>query len=153
MVPLQFFHMFCDRMDVAKTQRAPLSVFSALLNFFPKKNSSKGSPRQFFDVLQQWMFGNLKESPLSSRKESALGHLGLSKVFRNSFCEFDTLSFLTLSYPFAIFEPQIWRRLMPFPACFISRCVLHFKEHDARLRNKLWVHTSHLNDLHFQSKV
>ena len=32
------------------------------------------------------------------------------------FCEFDTLSSLTLSCPFATFEPQIWRRLMPFPA-------------------------------------
>ena len=36
------------------------------------------------------------------------------------FCEFDTLSFLTLWSPFAIFEPWVWRRLMPFPVCF--RC-------------------------------
>ena len=36
-------------------------------------------------------------------------------VFRNCFCEFDNLSFLTLSGPFVIFEPRIWLRLMLFP--------------------------------------
>ena len=46
-------------------------------------------------------------------------------------------SFLTLSCPFAIFEPKIWRRLMPFPACFLlylmfimlfERCNLNLAE-------------------------
>ena len=45
------------------------------------------------------------------------GRLGFSKVFRNFFWEFDTLSFDTLM-SFCYFEPEIWRRLMPLPACY-----------------------------------
>ena len=37
---------------------------------------------------------------------------------------------LTLGSPFAIFEPWIWRRLGPVPACLQSVSLrIHFKEH------------------------
>ena len=49
--------MFCDRMDVEKTQRVPLSVFSALWDFFSNflmsQNFTKVSPiHQYSDTLK-----------------------------------------------------------------------------------------------------
>ena len=68
----------------------------------------RGSPIQFFDVLQQRMLKNPKGSPLLA-------------------CQFDPIfelfgyckrKYLTLWSPFAIFELYIWCRFGPFPACF-----------------------------------
>ena len=53
------FLMFCDRMDVEKSQRAPtFSFFSALWDFLEIFFTV-----QFFDVLQQWMLKNAKGFP------------------------------------------------------------------------------------------
>ena len=80
--------MFCDRMDVEKPQRVPLSVFRhcetlarqsvhfLVCNFFKKKISKNF---QFSTTVNEY---------------------------------------LTLGSLFAIFEPWIWRRLGSVPACF-----------------------------------
>ena len=38
-VPLHFFNMFFDTMDVEKSQRVPFAVFLAWCDFFPKRKS------------------------------------------------------------------------------------------------------------------
>ena len=45
--------MFCDRMDVEKPKRVPLSVFRHCQTFFLKFFSLQRVPLQFFDILQQ----------------------------------------------------------------------------------------------------
>ena len=57
--PPFIFLMFCDRIDVEKPQRVAPFSFSALWDFFSKIFFlSKGSPFNFFDILQQ--IGGLK---------------------------------------------------------------------------------------------
>ena len=65
-VPLQFFLLFCVRVDVEKSQRVPPFSFSALWDFFLKIFLSKGSPLQFlWYFTTDWVFTNPKGSPLS----------------------------------------------------------------------------------------
>ena len=53
-VPLQLFRKFCDRMDVEKSQRVPLSIFLALWDFFPIF-FIEGSPiHQYFDIFKSF---------------------------------------------------------------------------------------------------
>ena len=83
-------------------------------SFFPRniqyRARLKGPPSIFWSLATQWMLENTKRSPFQFF--SAL------RLFSRNFgcCRreyFDTLN------PFAIFEPEIWRRLGPFPrACF-----------------------------------
>ena len=85
------FFMFCDRMDVEKPQRVPPFSFSALWDVSP------GAPLgPFF-----WYV-------IFSKKKS--------KNFRFST---SVNEYLTLGSLFAIFEPWIWRRLEPVPACLV----------------------------------
>ena len=56
--------MFCDRMDVEKPQRVPLSSFSALCDFFLFFFLPKGSPFNFFDILQQIVCLKIPKGPL-----------------------------------------------------------------------------------------
>ena len=58
--------MFCDRMDVEKPQRVPLSVFRHCETFFLNFFISKGFPLQFlWCFTTDWVFKNPKGSPLS----------------------------------------------------------------------------------------
>ena len=50
--PPCIFLMFCDRMDVEKPQRVPLSVFFGIVRFFSRKWKKKFF-LQFFHVLRQ----------------------------------------------------------------------------------------------------
>ena len=73
------FFMFCDRMDVEKPQRVPLSVF---------------------------------------RHCETLARQSVLFFEKFSFFEYCKREYLTLGSLFAIFEPWIWRRLGPVPACY-----------------------------------
>ena len=54
------------------------------------------------------------------------------KIF--SSCGYRRREYLTLGSPFAIFEPWIWRRLGPVPACFFSFFrVTYYIEQDKRV--------------------
>ena len=74
------FLIFCNKLKFQKAQRVPLSSFSALLDcfknlifrFFSKifpnffkyfLNVSKGSPLNFFDILQQTGFSKSRKGP------------------------------------------------------------------------------------------
>ena len=113
--PLQFL-MFCDRMDVEKPQRVPLSVFRHCETFFFENLffSPKGPPFNCDKNVDN--FGSV---PLLARQGFALAIPGapLGPFFAFSIFEYCKL---TLGSPFAIFEPWIWRRLGPVPACYFS---------------------------------
>ena len=137
-VPPAFFLMFCDRMDVEKAQRVPLSVFFGIVRFFPENDNF--CFLHFFYVLRQ--NGCWKTSkPLSvfrhcetlARQGLALASPGaplgpffwvcnfFEKFFFKKFRFSSTVKeYLTLGSLFAIFEPWIWRRLGPVPACFLN---------------------------------
>ena len=90
--------MFCDRMDVGKSQRVPPFSFFRHCETLARQGLAVASPGAslgpFFNVI-------------FSKKNS--------KIFRFS----TTVNeYLTLGSLFAIFEPWIWRRLGPVPACF-----------------------------------
>ena len=94
------FFMLCDRMDVEKPQRVPLSVF-----------------RHCETLARQ---GLALASP-----GAPLGPIFLVCIFfkKNFFFKKFRFSstvkeYLTLGSLFAIFEPWIWRRLGPVPACY-----------------------------------
>ena len=116
-VPPSIFLLFCDRMDVGKS----LSVFFGR-DFFPK---IKISPLQFFDVLRQKCWQFRKCPPFSAPGARASGPRRATRsiffeyvIFRKfSIFEYCKREYLTLGSLFAIFEPWIWRRLGPVPAC------------------------------------
>ena len=88
------FFMFCDRMDVEKPQRVPLSVF--------------------------------RHCETLARPGAPLGPFLVCNFFKKNFSKnfrFSTFvkEYLTLGSLFAIFEPWIWRRLGPVPACLLSQ--------------------------------
>ena len=90
----QFNLMFCDRMDVEKPQRVPLSVF--------------------------------RHCETLARPGAPLGPFLVCNFFKKNFSKnfrFSTFvkEYLTLGSLFAIFEPWIWRRLGPVPACLLSQ--------------------------------
>ena len=58
------FNVFGGRIDVEKSQRAPLCSFFSTLTFFPEKDFLQSVPLQLFDVLQQWMLKNPSSPPL-----------------------------------------------------------------------------------------
>ena len=96
-VPPAFFLMFCDRMDVEKPQRVPLSVFRHC------ETLARHSVHFLSIFFEKIIF----------------------KKFRFSIT---VKEYLTLGSLLAIFEPWIWRRLGPVPACFRSSR-LHFRYH------------------------
>ena len=86
------FFMFCDRMDVEKPQRVPPFSFSALWDVSEPRRAT----RSIFLVCNFF-----------------------KKIFEKfSIFDFCKKEYLTLGSLFAIFEPWIWRRLGPVPACF-----------------------------------
>ena len=115
------FLMFCDRMDVEKPQRVPSFSFSALWDFYSKICFfSKGIPLQ----LRQKCWQFRKCPPFSAPGARASGPRRATRsifwvIFSKNFRFSSTVKeYLTLGSLFAIFEPWIWRRLGPFPACF-----------------------------------
>ena len=108
--PLQVFDVLRQN-GCWKIPKGPLQFFWHYETFFRKIVFSPKGPLSIFDILHQWMLKNPKGPPFSAPEARASGHLarqfgrlGFSGVWY-SFREFDTLSFLTLSCPFAIFEP------------------------------------------------
>ena len=124
-----------------------LSVFFGIVGFFPE-NKKKFFSSIFSCFATEWMLKNLKGSPLSvfrhcetlARQGLALASPGAplgpffeyvifsKKNFSKNFRFSTTVKeYLTLGSLFAIFEPWIWRRLGPVPAClnllFISSFV------------------------------
>ena len=92
--------MFCDRMDVEKPQRVPPFSFSAL-----------------WDVSAP---GARASEPRRATRSSFLVCNFFKKKFSKNFRFSTTVKeYLTLGSLFAIFEPWIWRRLGPVPACFV----------------------------------
>ena len=93
---------------------SPLSVFRHCETFFRKfVFSPKGPP--FTCDKNVINFGSV---PLLARQELALAGPGAPLgPFFFAFSIFEYCK-LTLGSPFAIFEPRIWRRLGPVPACF-----------------------------------
>ena len=92
------FFMFCDRMDVEKPQRVPLFSFSAL-----------------WDVSAPGARGS---EPRRATRSIFLVCNFFKKKFSKNFRVSTTVNeYLTLGSLFAIFEPWIWRRLGPVPAC------------------------------------
>ena len=59
--PPCIFLMFCDRMDVGKSQRVPISVFFGIVRLFCENFFSS----IFSCFATEWMLKNLKGSPLS----------------------------------------------------------------------------------------
>ena len=57
------FLLFCDRMDVGKSQRVPPFSFFSALRFFPENKKKFSSI--FSCLATEWMLKNLKGSPLS----------------------------------------------------------------------------------------
>ena len=121
--PPCIFLMFCDRMDVEKAQRVPpFSFFSALWDFFTKMTIFVFF--NFFVLRQNGCWKTSKGPPFSF---SALWDFSapffwvcnfLEKFFFKKFRFSSTVKeYLTLGSLFAIFEPWIWRRLGPVPAC------------------------------------
>ena len=88
--------MFCDRTAVEKPQRSPLSTFSALWDF-------RAPVGPFFWVCSFFEFF-------------------LENFFIFEYCKRE---YLTLGSLLAIFEPWIWRRLGPVPACLTSIVAKH----------------------------
>ena len=92
----------------------PLSVFWHCETFFRKILYSKVSPFNYvLYFAAEWMLKIPKGSPLLTRHGPPVRH------FRPTFAFFGYCrrEYLTLWSPFTIFEPWIWRRFMPFPAC------------------------------------
>ena len=108
--PLSIFLLFCDRMDVEKPQRVPLPLFRPCEAFRKVVFSPKGPPSTAIKML------TISEvsPPFSAPGASGPRRATRSNVFGFLICEYCKL---TLGSPFAIFEPWIWRRLEPVPAC------------------------------------
>ena len=97
--PPCIFLMFCDRMDVGKSQRVPPFSFFRHCKIFSRKQKKISSIFSCFAT--EWMLKNLKGSPLS--------------VFRH--CETLARWRAPARHSVHFFEPWIWRRLGPVPAC------------------------------------
>ena len=97
--------MLCDRMDVEKPQRVPPFSFSAL-----------------WDVSAPGVRGS---EPRRATRSIFLVCNFFKKNSKNFRFSTSVKEYLTLGSLFAIFEPWIWRRLGPVPACLkkkIHRC-------------------------------
>ena len=102
-------------------------VFGLVRLFFAKfSNFSKGPPSFFSYFFKEWMFKNSQMSLFTFVGTMRLTE-DQNKFYKNrkNFSFFSIFSsrgfcrreYLTHWSPFAIFEPLIWRRLGPFPAC------------------------------------
>ena len=97
---------------------SPLSVFFGTVRFFPR---IKLFSSIFSCFATEWMLKNLKGSPLSVfRHCETLAHHSVHFFEKFSIFEYCKREYLTLGSLFAIFEPWIWRRLGPVPACFYN---------------------------------
>ena len=111
-VPLQFLWYFTTHWVFKNPKGSPLSVFRLCETFRKFVFSPKGPPFNCDKNVDN--FGSV---PLLARQGLALAGPGapLGPFFGFSIFEYCKL---TLGSPFAIFEPWIWRRLGPVPACF-----------------------------------
>ena len=97
----------------------PFQFFRHCETFFGKK-FPKGSPFNFFWVLRQTGYRKIPKGP------SFQFFFGVVRLFSKKVCSAVEENTLKLWCPFAIFEPWIWRRLGPVPACFIHSCIPWF---------------------------
>ena len=126
-VPLQFFLLFCDIIDVEKSQRVPpFSFFRHCEIFSENKNFS---PSNFLMFCDRMDVEKPQRAPLSVFRHCETFFLKFFSLARHSvhFFGFSIFEYckLTLGSPFAIFELWIWRRLGPVPA-FWSKLLLCF---------------------------
>ena len=101
--------IFYNRMNVEKSQRVPTFSFSALrlfLNLFFSKGPAFNCDNNV---------ANFERVPLLARQGFAL--TGPGAPFGPFFGFSSTSSTFCYVSAFATFEPWIWHRLMPFPAC------------------------------------
>ena len=132
------FLLFCDRMDVGKSHSPPPFSFFGTVRFFSENKNFP--PFNFWcfatkpPQLRQkcWQF---RKCPLSARQGAPVRHsvhffeyvIFSKKIFvKLSIFEYCKREYLTLGSLFAIFEPWIWRRLRPVPACFSSLWMVQF---------------------------
>ena len=102
---------------------SPLSVFSALWDFFGKFFSPIFFTLHFFDVLQQWILKNAKGSPWRASsvvwvcREFDTLFVSLTKFFDTfmSFCYFWALNMGPTHAVPGLFEFQLGYRLRSFP--------------------------------------
>ena len=112
----------------ARLKVPPFSFFSILWFFFEK--IPQRVPLQFFRCFATKNIKKFERIALLARRRPASGlparQLASTFGFSGTVKEY-----LTLWSPFAIFEPKIWRRLMPFPGCFakplISKSLFRWK--------------------------
>ena len=120
-VPPSIFSSFCDRMDDGKSQRVPPSIFWCFATKPPQLRQ------------KCWQFR--KCPPFSALARAPARHSVhfLSMFFRKFFFvkfsifEYCKREYLTLGSLFAIFEPWIWRRLGPVPACLLFQGNIHIR--------------------------
>ena len=91
--PPCIFLMFCDRMDVGKSQRVPPFSFFGIVRFFPE-NKKNFFSSIFSCFATEWMLKNLKRSPLSVfRHCETLAPLGPIFLVCNFFKKFSIFDF------------------------------------------------------------
>ena len=130
------FLMFCDRMDVEKPQRLPPFVFRHCETFIRKFFSPKGSP---FNCDKN--VDNFSRVPLLARHSVHVFEcIFFEKFFFVIFSIFEYCKreYLTLGSLFAIFEPWIWRRRGPVPACFYYYHIIMIFIHYTCDKQVLW---------------
>ena len=121
--------MFCDRMDVEKSQRAPFQFFRHCETFFRITFFfHQKAPLQFFDVLQQWMKNIAKGSPIRSPKFSGTVEENTLKSFCYFREYFDTLMFfllfLSLRYGAALGRSGLFKQLCGYFKFFMKKSIL-----------------------------
>ena len=120
--PLSVFRHYETFFSIFSLQRVPLSVFRHCETFIRKfVFSPKGSPFNCDKNVDN--FGSV---PLLARQGLALAGPGAPlgpfffQLFSKNFRFSSTVKeYLTLGSFCAIFEPWIWRRLGPVPACYV----------------------------------
>ena len=132
--PLHFFDVLRQNGCWKIPKGSSFQFYSALWDFLPK---IKFFSSIFSCFATEWMLKNLKGSPLSVfRHCETLARQGLAvaspgaplgpflvcnfskKISKNFRFSTTVNEYLTLGELFAIFEPWIWRRLGPVPACY-----------------------------------
>ena len=134
--PLHFF-MFCDRMDVGKSQRVPPFSFFGIVRFYTENKKFFFNFFMFCDRMDvekpqrvpPFSFSALwdvsapgargSEPRRATRSIFLVCNFFKKKISKNFQFSTTVNEYLTLGSLFAIFEPWIWRRLGPVPACLM----------------------------------
>ena len=117
--PPSIFLLICDRMDVGKSQRVPPFSFFRHCDFFPTiKNFIFFNFFMFCDRMDVEKPQRVPPFSFSALRDFS-APLGPFFSEKFSIFEYCKREYLTLESLFAIFEPWIWRRLGPVPACLL----------------------------------